>query len=118
MRQRKTKRHYNVKKCHDWFVGPERYSKFALKSKSSEMLFSAIFMEYILEKKNHSDVLWIVFKLQTYAFVFLLQKPTRQLTTKHLKIKVKSRRGKCVVLPLVSYDPEKNIGNKQERVKL
>lgn len=51
MRQRKTKRHDNVKKCHDWFVGPERYSKFALKSKSSEMLFSAIFMEYIFEKK-------------------------------------------------------------------
>lgn len=42
------------------------------------MLFPAFFMEYILEKKNILMYCGLFFKLQTYAFFFLLQKPTNQ----------------------------------------
>ena len=42
------------------------------------MLFSAIFMENILEKKTIPMYCGLFFKLQTYAFLFLLQKPTNQ----------------------------------------
>lgn len=58
------------------------------KSKSSEMLFPAFFMEYILEKKEHSDVLWIVFQATDLRF-FVLATKTNQPTKKHLKNKGK-----------------------------
>lgn len=52
------------------------------------MLFPAFFMEYILEKKNHSDVLWIVFQATDLRF-FVLATKTNQPTKKHLKNKGK-----------------------------
>ena len=58
------------------------------KSKSSEMLFPAFFMEHILEKKTILMYWGLFFKLQTYAFLFLLQKPTNQ-QKKHFKNKGK-----------------------------
>ena len=48
------------------------------KSKRSEMLFPAFFMEHILEKKTILMYCGLFFKLQTYAILFLLQKPTNQ----------------------------------------
>ena len=58
------------------------------KSKSSAMLFPTFFMEHILEKKNHSDVLWIVFQATDLRF-FILATKTSQPTKKHLKNKGK-----------------------------
>ena len=52
------------------------------KSKRSEMLFPAFFMEHILEKKNHSDVLWIVFQTTDFFCSCYKNQPTNKKTFK------------------------------------
>ena len=51
----------------------------------------SIFMEYYFSKKKKNIPMYcgLFFKLQTYAFLFLLQKPTNKQTKKHIKNKGK-----------------------------
>ena len=64
-----------------------------LKSRSSDTLFSAFFRRHFFRKSNFVQLGIIFSPERNLFFSFGLQ----------------SRRGKCLVLPLASYGPEKTV---------